>query len=94
MAELADELSAFPCAVWMPRGGAQRLRTASCHSGSLGSAKPSGSQSLHWLPCDIGDDVEILIDVQDDQAREFGGRRNDQVGYRGATVHSLSASDN
>ncbi|MGH3913507.1 MAG: hypothetical protein ACRDTC_08865 [Pseudonocardiaceae bacterium] len=40
-----------------------------------------------------GDEVEVLIEVQDCQADEFGGRRDQQVWYRGCAVLSAVSQE-
>jgi hypothetical protein len=45
-------------------------------------------ESFHGLAGEFSDEVEVLVEVQDRQAGEFGGRRDQEVGYRGRAVLS------
>jgi hypothetical protein len=38
------------------------------------------------LPGDLSDQIEVLIQVQDDEARQLRGGGDDQVRHRGATM--------
>ena len=38
-------------------------------------------QAFHGLTGDLGDEVEVLIEVQYGQPGEFGGRGDDQIRY-------------
>lgn len=44
------------------------------------------SQSLCGLPGDVGDEVEILVQVQDRVPGAFGHSGDQQVGYAGGSV--------
>jgi hypothetical protein len=43
-------------------------------------------QPFHGLTGDVGDEVEVLIEVQYGQPGEFSGRGDDQVRYRTSTM--------
>lgn len=46
------------------------------------------SQALGRLTGDLGDQVEVLVDVQNDEPGQLGGRGDDEVRHRGRTVPS------
>ena len=48
--------------------------------------RSSRVQALDWLPRDVGDDLEVLIEVQDGKPGEFRDSGDDQVGQGGRAV--------
>src|ERR1039458_4980500 len=68
-----------------PRGGS-RWRWPGC-AVVEGLPPLSGDrQALHGLPGDLGDQVEVLVEMQDGQAAELRRRADDQVGYGGGPM--------
>lgn len=47
----------------------------------IGDGGRGHGQAFHGLTGDLGDEVEVLIDVQDGQPGEFSGRGDDQIRY-------------
>lgn len=45
-------------------------------------------KSLDWLAEHIGDDVEVRVDVEHSEARQLGGRSDEQVGHGRGPVMS------
>jgi hypothetical protein len=43
-------------------------------------------QAFQGLAGDLGDEVEVLVEVQHRQPGEFSGRRDDQIGYGRSTM--------
>ena len=60
------------------RLGREKTGGAGCGSGC--------GEAFHWLACDLGDDVEVLVEVQDGESGELCGGGDDQVRDRGGTV--------
>jgi hypothetical protein len=41
---------------------------------------PAGYDPLHWLACDLGDEVAVAVVVQQNDAFPFGNRSDEQAG--------------
>ena len=48
----------------------------------IGGCRRGHGQAFHGLTGDLGDEVEVLIEVQYGQPGEFSGRRDDQIRTR------------
>jgi len=59
--------------------------TAAARS-AAGEHRRGQGQPLHHLARDLSDEIEVVVPVQDDQARKLCCRREQQVRYRGRAV--------
>jgi hypothetical protein len=46
----------------------------------------AGNDPIEGLAGDVGDELEVLVDVEDGQIGQLRGRRDDEVGHRGRAV--------